>query len=150
MKGPALLKRLIDDGMQFGEMSQKKAEKIVDDFVKAGELHRKDAKEAVQHLVERGRATTEHVIALVQAEIAKQLGTFGIRLDEIESRVEEVAANLGLGSRRTTASKAAAGPSGVAKVATKKAPAKKATAKKVPAKKAAAKKAPAKKAAAKK
>ena len=136
MKGPALLKRLIDDGLQFGEMSQKKAEKIVDDFVKAGQLHRKDAENAVQHLVERGRATTEHVIALIQAEISKQLGTFGIRLDDIESRMEEVAANLGL---KKSPAKAAAGPSGVAKVATKKAPAKKA-----PAKKAAAKKAPAK------
>jgi polyhydroxyalkanoate synthesis regulator phasin len=153
MTGSPLLKRLLDTGAQFTEMSQKNAEKVVAEFVKAGEMRRKDAEKTVQHLVERGRATTEHVIGLIQAEVSKQLGRFAQRLDDVESRVEEVAGNLGLASKaaakKAPAAKKAAGPSGVAKVAARKAPAKKAAAKKAPAKKVAAKKAPAKKAPAK-
>jgi polyhydroxyalkanoate synthesis regulator phasin len=154
MTDSPLLKRLLDAGAQFGEMSQKNAEKLVNDFVKAGQLRRKDAEKTVQHLVERGRSSTERWVSVIQAEVSKQLGRFAERLDEVESRVEDVAGNLGLASK-TAAKKAAtttkaAGPSGVAKVVARKAPAKKAAAKKAPAKKAATKKAPAKKAAAKK
>ena len=38
MTGSPVLKRLLDTGAQFTEMSQKNAEKIVAEFVKAGEL----------------------------------------------------------------------------------------------------------------
>ena len=147
MTGSPVLKRLLDAGMQFTEMSQKNAEKLVSDFVKAGQLRRKDAEKTVQRLVERGRATTEHVVCLIQAEVAKQLGKFAERLDDIEARVEDVASNVGLGSKASAAKAAAqqaTGPSGVARVVTRKAPAKKAAVKKA-AKKAPAKKAPAKK-----
>jgi polyhydroxyalkanoate synthesis regulator phasin len=149
MTAPPLLQRLFDTGAQFTEMSQKHAEKAVAEFVKAGDLRRKDAEKAVQHLVERGRATTEHVISLIQAEVSKQLGRFALRLDDVESRIEEVAGNLGFASK-SPAHRKAAGPSGVAKVTARKASVKRAPAKKAAAKKAAAKKAPAKKAAAKK
>src|SRR4026207_366087 len=145
MTGSPLLKRLLDTGAQFTEMSQKNAEKAVAEFVKAGELRRKDAERAGQQLVARGRATTEHVISLVQAEVSKQLGRFAQRLDDVESRVEEVAGNLGFAQKKpaqkapaTKAAPKAAGPSGVAKVTARKAPAKKAAAKKAPAKKKAA------------
>ena len=43
MTDSPILKRLLDSGTQFGEMSQKNAEKLVNDFVKAGQLRRKDA-----------------------------------------------------------------------------------------------------------
>ena len=152
MTASPVLKRLLDTGMQYSEMSQKNAEKLVSDFVKAGQLRRKDAEKTVQRLVELGRSTTEHVVSLIQAEVTKQLGKFAQRLDDIESRVEDVAGNMGLGSKPSAtefAVKQATGPSGVAKVVTRKAPAKKAAVKKAT-KKASAKKAPAKKTAVKK
>ncbi|MEP7114743.1 MAG: hypothetical protein ABI862_15860, partial [Ilumatobacteraceae bacterium] len=139
MTGSPVLKRLLDTGAQFTEMSQKNAEKLVGEFVKAGQLRRKDAEKTVQQLVERGRSTTEHVISLIQAEVSKQLGRFAQRLDDVEARVEDVAGNFGLASNASakkaapTAKKApvkAAGPSGVPKVVVRKAPAKKVAAKK--------------------
>jgi polyhydroxyalkanoate synthesis regulator phasin len=148
MTGTPLLKRLLDTGAQFTEMSQKNAEKIVAEFVKTGELRRKDAEKTVQNLVERGRATTEYVLGLIQAEVSKQLGRFAQRLDEVETRVEEVAGNFGLGSKAPA--KKATGPSGVAKVAVKKSTVKKAAAKKSSAKKSTVKKSAAKKSAARK
>lgn len=153
MAGKPLLKRLLDTGMQFSEMSQSNAEKIVGDLVKAGQLRRKDAEKSVQSLVDRGRATTEHLINLIQGEVAKQLGRFAQRLDDVEARVESVAGTMGDAARpappkasatkkaapkkaaakkapaKKATPKTAAGPSGVAKIAARKAPAKKAAAK---------------------
>ena len=65
MTGSPVLKRLLDTGMQYTEMSQKNAEKIVSEFVKAGQVRRKDAEKVVQRLVERGRSTTEHVVGSI-------------------------------------------------------------------------------------
>jgi len=158
MTGPTVLKRLVDTGASYAEMSQKNAEKLVSDFVKAGQVRRKDAEKMVQRLVERGREQTQYLIGVIKTEVTKQLGVFAGRLDDIETQLEEIAGNLGLASmvptKRAAPVKKAAGPSGVAKVTTRKAPArkkaaaKKAAVKKAPAKKAAAKKAPAKKKAA--
>jgi polyhydroxyalkanoate synthesis regulator phasin len=137
MTGSPVLKRWLDTGMQYTEMSQKNAEKLVSDFVKAGQVRRKDAEKTVKQLVERGRTTTEHVVSLIQSEVSKQIGKFAKRLDDVEARVEDVAGSFGLGSNP------AAKQAPATKVATKKAAAKKAPAKK----KAAIKRAPAKKAA---
>ena len=98
MPGTPLLKRLLDAGMQFSEMSQSTAEKVVHDFVKTGAVRRKDAEKTVQMLVDRGRSSTEHLVATVQAEIANQLGRFASRIDDVESRLEEIAAKLGIAS----------------------------------------------------
>ena len=60
MTGPTVLKRLVDTGASYAEMSQKNAEKLVSDFVKAGQVRRKDAEKMVQRLVERvSRAVAE-------------------------------------------------------------------------------------------
>jgi len=142
-----LLKRMLDAGMHFTEMSQDNAERLVKDFVKSGQVRRKDSEKTVQQLVDRGRSATEQVVATVQSEISKQLGRFADRLDGVEERVEELAQRLGIKAKKAAVKKAAP----VKKAAAKKAaPVKKAAVKKAaPVKKAAAKKAaPVKKAAA--
>src|SRR3954471_22244337 len=111
MNGSSVFKRLLETGAQFGELSQKNAERLVSELVKAGDMRRKDAEQTVQRLVERGRATTEHYARLAQAEVSKQLGRLAQRLDEVESRVEEVAAGFGVGSRRSTKAASSAGSS---------------------------------------
>jgi polyhydroxyalkanoate synthesis regulator phasin len=132
MAANTIVKRMLDAGVQFTEMSQSSAEKLVNEFVKAGQLRKKDAEEAVQELVDRGRSSTEHLFALVQSEVAKQLSRFADRVDGVEGRIEELAQSMGVTSK----------PQAPAKTA----PAKKSPAKKAPVKKSAAKKAPAKKA----
>src|SRR3954447_11058537 len=99
MTGQNVLKRILDTGGTYADMSQKNAEKLVAEFVKAGQVRRKDAEKMVQRLVERGRERTEYLINVIRAEVTKQLGVFAGQLDDIEARVEEMAANLGLGSR---------------------------------------------------
>ncbi len=149
MSGNALIKRLLDAGMQFTGMTQEQAEKIVKELIRNGQARRKDSERLVEELVSRGREVTESAVAAMQAEWTKQLGRFAARLDEIESSVEDIAQKLGITKKAPAAPAKKAAPAKAAPA--KAAPAKKAPAKKSPAKKAApAKKAPAKKAPAKK
>jgi polyhydroxyalkanoate synthesis regulator phasin len=145
MSGHTLFKRLLDAGMQFTEMTQEQAERIVKELVKSGQARKKDSEKMVEELLSRGREAGGSAVASMQSELTKQLGKIAGRLDDIETRVEELAKKVGV----TGKSAPAAAPAPAA-TPVKKAPAKKAAAKKAPAKKAAAKKAPAKKAPAKK
>ena len=135
------IKKFLDAGAQFTEMSKKQAESLVKTLIKSGEMQRKDADRVIQKLFARGKETTDKISALVQHEVAQQVSAFSERFDEMEDRVEALAKSL-----RGNASKVAAtpAPAPAEKVPAKKVPAKKAAAAKVPAKKAPAKKAPAK------
>jgi len=102
-----LLKKMLDAGMQFTEMSQKQAEKLVKEFVKAGQARKKDSDELVRQIVDRGRTLSEQIVASVQAEAAKQMSKFAGRLDEIEARVEALAAKVGMAPKATNEESAA-------------------------------------------
>ncbi|MEO5724967.1 MAG: hypothetical protein ABIQ39_12345 [Ilumatobacteraceae bacterium] len=135
MASTSPLKRLIDAGMQFNEMTQAAAERIVGEMVRAGELRRKDAEQTVHQLVQRGRAATEQMIAAVRSEVTKQIALVAGRLDDIESRIEDLAKRAGLTSKPSPPSKSPAKKAAVKKAPVKKAPVKKAAVKKAPAKK---------------
>lgn len=100
MAANPLLKRMLDAGMQFTEMSQKQAEKLVKEFVKAGQARKKDTDEMVRQIVDRGKNLSEQIVAVVQAELAKQMGKFAGRLDELEGRVEGLAAKVGEAAKK--------------------------------------------------
>ena len=159
-----LIKRLIDAGLSFTQMSQAKAEEIAKDLQEAGQLRVDEAQATVQDLMARGRENTENLMRLVQREVSKQLESMGVDLSDLESRVEDLAARVGIrtpggGSSASAASTAASSPAkkSTAKKSTarkttaaKKSTAKKSTAKRTAAKKTTAKRAPAKKTTAKK
>ena len=109
-----MLKRYLDAGVAFTQMTRSRAESIVKDLVKAGELQQKQAQKQVDDLVERSRKNTEQLMEMVRKEITQQLSSVGIATKEDIARLE-------------------------AKIdgAKSSAPAKKAIAKKAPAKKAA-------------
>jgi polyhydroxyalkanoate synthesis regulator phasin len=143
-----MLKRYLDAGLAFTQMTRERADAIVKDLVKAGEIQREQAQERVEDLVERSRRNTEQLVELVRKEITAQIRQLGVvtrtDMSRLEKRVDSLFSAAGSGAKKAAPAKAAA--------PAKKAPAaKKAAAKKAPAKKAAAaKKAPAKKAPAKK
>ena len=125
-----LLKRMLDAGMQFTEMSQKQAEKLVKEFVKTGQARKKDSDEMVRQIVDRGRSLSEQIVASVQAELAKQMSKFAVRLDDVEGRVEALATKVGLAAKAATdkvadkvADKTAGGKTAGDKPAAKMAPA---------------------------
>jgi polyhydroxyalkanoate synthesis regulator phasin len=144
-----IVKRMLDAGVQFTEMSQSSAEKLVHELVKSGKLRKKDAEHVVQDLVDRGRSTTEQLIAAVQSEVAKQLARVADRVDDLEARIEDLAHTVGVAKKAPSAPVAEDPvPAAPKKPAAKKPAAKKAAPKKPAAKKAAPKKPAAKKAAA--
>ncbi len=108
------LKRYLEAGMSFTQMTRSRAEAIVKDLVKAGELQREQTQERVDDLVDRSRKNTEHLLSLVRREVSQQLSGMGLATKDDLARLE---AKL---SRRPAANvaKKAAAPA-------KKAPAKK-------------------------
>ncbi len=86
-----VLAQLIESGMSFTQMTQARAEEIVKDLTKSGDIRKKEAQRVTKQLVDRGRESTEKLLAMVQAEVAKQVGRFAAQLDEVESRLEELA-----------------------------------------------------------
>jgi polyhydroxyalkanoate synthesis regulator phasin len=129
-----LIKRYLDAGMAFTQMTQAKAEAIVRDLVQAGEVQAGRTEDLVGELLERSRRNTEALLELIRTEVRDQLVALGV---------------LGEDGKATGAApaKQAAAASGSTKKAAKKAASK---AKKAGAKKSAAKKSAAKRSASKK
>jgi len=142
-----IVKRYLDAGANFTELTQRRAEAIVKDLVKTGEVQAEQAQQAVQDLLDRSRRSTEKFLELVRHEVRAQVASLGLASKKELARLEKRIDTL---RPKPAAKKAPAKKAPAKKTAAKKAPAKKAAAKKAPAKKAPAKKAPAKKAAAKK
>ena len=123
------LKRSMDAGMAFTQLTRARAEAIVKEWVKAGDIQREQAQERVDDLVERSRKNTEQFMETIRKEISRQLSTLGFAtkddLAKLEARLTKGAASRP--AAKTTAKKAPA----------KSAPAKKASGAKTTAKKAA-------------
>src|SRR4051794_41888701 len=139
-----MLRRYLDAGIAFTQMTRDRAEAIVRDFVKTGELQRDQAQKNVDDLLDQSRKNTERLLDMVRKEIQDQLQSFGLAtradVERIESRLSALESK-----RSATPSDPAPGPTvtpggstrGLAKkAATTKTTAKKAVAKKAPAKKA--------------
>jgi polyhydroxyalkanoate synthesis regulator phasin len=120
-----LLKRYLDAGLAFTQMTQQRAEAIVKDLVKAGEVQAEQATARRNELVERSRQNTEKLVDTVRKEVREQVRSLGLATQhDIEALRKEIASLKKAGA--TT------------KVAPAKATAKKSTAKKAAATKKAA------------
>jgi heparin binding hemagglutinin HbhA len=132
-----VLKKYLDAGVSFTNLTQSKAEALVKELVKAGEVQTEQAQAAVIELLERSKKNTEALIEQIRKEISDSAESLGLATIADITRLEKLIASIKI-------------PGSSAKVpapAAKKAPAKKAPAKKAPAKKAPAKKAAAEKSA---
>src|SRR4051794_37450256 len=86
------LKRYLDAGVAFTQMTRARAESIVKDLVKAGEVQRDQTQERVDELMDRSRKNTEQLLELVRAEIRQQFSAMGLAtkedIDRIEARLD--------------------------------------------------------------
>lgn len=124
------LRRYLDAGIAFTQMTRQRAEAIVKDLVNAGEMQRDQTQQFVDELVERSRKNTEMLLDTVRKEVADQLSNLGLAtkadLAALERRISGRSAASSTGARtsgvkaaKKTAKKVTAAP----KKATKKAPA---------------------------
>jgi polyhydroxyalkanoate synthesis regulator phasin len=144
-----VLKKYLDAGVSFTNLTQAKAEALVKELVKVGEVQTEQAQAAVIDLLERSKKNTEALIEQIRKEISESAESLGLATIADITRLEKLIASIKIPGSTSAAAPEAPAPA-AKKAAAKKAPAKKAPAKKAAAKKAPAKKAPAKKAAAKK
>jgi polyhydroxyalkanoate synthesis regulator phasin len=148
-----ILKRYLDAGMAFTQLTRERAEAIVGDLVKAGEVRRKETEQQIEALLERSRKNTEDLVAIIRREVAEQLKSLG--LEDLAKRAGASAAAAKETGKETLEGRAPATtpPAPPANAPVKKAAPAKAAKKAAPAKKASplivpgqpAKKAPAKK-----
>src|SRR5579872_2667992 len=142
-----LLRRYLDAGVAFTQLTRQRAEGIVRDLVRSGEVSRDQATARVEELLERSRQNTEGVLSLVRKELDDRIAQLNlVTRDDVTSLLGRLGISAG------TVRRARASGQRVAKKATSgaKTTARKATAKKTAAKKTTARKATAKKTAAKK
>ena len=124
-----LLKRYLDAGVAFTQMTQAKAEGIVRELVRAGEVQTGDARQRVEELLERSRRNSDQLVKLVRDEVNSQVSRLGLVPKKELDAVRRELADLRAQQARTVV-KAATPATGVKKAAAKKAaPAKKAAAK---------------------
>jgi len=99
------LRRYLDAGMAFTQLTRARAEAIVKDLVKAGELQRDQTQERVDDLLERSRKNTEALREIVRKEIREQLAAIGLATKDDIARLER---KLGNGPAKSAAKKATA------------------------------------------
>lgn len=133
-----LLKRYLDAGVAFTQMTQRRAEEIVRDLVKAGEVQTAEAQQRVNELVAQSRENTERLVAIVRNEIRDQIDALNLAtkgdLEGIRRQLDKLVGR-GVGAPAQAASTA---KSAATQAVQKAAPAKKAVAKKAGAAKKAA------------
>jgi polyhydroxyalkanoate synthesis regulator phasin len=118
-----MLRRYLDAGIAFTQMTQRRAEGIVRDLVKAGEVQSEQASQTVEDLVNRSRQNTERLLELVRKEIRSSVGNLGLATKDdiarLESRINAVSSAGRAGGTKKAAKKLVV-PSGATKKATKK------------------------------
>ena len=118
-----VVRKYLDAGLSYAQVTRERAEEIVKDLVDAGEVRANEAQDAVKDLVDRSRKQSEALTERIRSEVKDQL-----------SRVQPVSqADFDALAKRVAAVEKQA------KSATKKPAAKKPAAKKPAAKKPAAK-----------
>ena len=113
-----ILKRYLDAGMHFTQMTQQRAEAIVKDLVKAGEVQAEQAQTTVRDLVERSRSNTERLLEQVRGEVQKQLAVAEYVTKDVVTRmqaqIDELRSQLpgGRPAKKKAPAKKAAGQEG--------------------------------------
>ena len=135
-----VLRRYIDAGIEFTQLTRQRAEDVVRELVRAGEVQAEQAQQAVEELMERNRRNTERLVETVRREMRNQVGNLGLATKDDVARIQRRIDTLEGRSARPPAVKAAPKKAASTKAAGKKAAGKKSAAKKSAGKKSAAKK----------
>jgi polyhydroxyalkanoate synthesis regulator phasin len=103
-----LLKKYLDAGLAFTQMTQQRAEAIVKDLVKAGEVQASEATKRRNELIERSRENTENLFATVRKEVQQQVRAMGLATQSDVEALRKEIASLKEASKPAAATKAPA------------------------------------------
>lgn len=68
-----VVRKYLDAGVSYAQVTREKAEEIVRDLVKAGEVRAEEAQDMVREMVERSRERSEALSERVRTEVRDQL-----------------------------------------------------------------------------
>jgi polyhydroxyalkanoate synthesis regulator phasin len=97
------IRKYLDAGSVFGQVTRGRAEEIVRELVNAGDIQRSQAQEWVDTLVERSRKSSEQIIETVRREVAAQLSRVdGKAIENLSRQVADVLKKSADAGRRAT------------------------------------------------
>ena len=97
------IRKYLDAGSVFGQVTRGRAEEIVRELVNAGDIQRSQAQEWVDTLVERSRKTSEQIIEMVRHEVSAQLSRVdGKAIENLSKQVADVLKKSADAGRRAT------------------------------------------------
>lgn len=115
-------KRYLEVGLEFTEITRKRAEAIVKDLVKAGEVQREQAQQRVDELLERSRQASVAFAEAVRTEVTRQLSELGlVQAPKKAATAAKATATKTAGTAKKAAKSTAKKTTGAAKKTAKKA-----------------------------
>ena len=97
------IRKYLDAGSVFGQVTRGRAEEIVRELVNAGDIQRSQAQEWVDTLVERSRKTSEQIIEMVRHEVSAQLSRVdGKAIENLSKQVADVLKKSADAGRKAT------------------------------------------------
>jgi polyhydroxyalkanoate synthesis regulator phasin len=97
------IRKYLDAGSVFGQVTRGRSEEIVRELVNAGDIQRNQAQEWVDTLVDRSRRSSEQIIELVRHEVAAQLSRVdGKAIENLSKQVADVLKKSADAGRRAT------------------------------------------------
>ena len=90
------LRKYVEAGIAFTQLTKAKAEAMVRELVKAGDVQREQAQDRVDELLDRSRKSTEGLVGLIRRELAQQLSSMGFAtkddVERLDARLDAMAA----------------------------------------------------------
>ena len=97
------IRKYLDAGSVFGQVTRGRAEEIVRELVNAGDIQRSQAQEWVDTLVDRSRRSSEQFIEMVRHEVAAQLNRVDAKaIENLSKQVADVLKKSADAGRRAT------------------------------------------------
>jgi polyhydroxyalkanoate synthesis regulator phasin len=97
------IRKYLDAGSVFGQVTRGRAEEIVRELVNAGDIQRSQAQEWVDTLVERSRKSSDQIIDMVRHEVSAQLSRVdGKAIENLSKQVADVLKKSADAGRRAT------------------------------------------------
>ena len=116
-----IIRRALEAGSDFGQMTQQRADALVKSLVEAGEVQRDQAQKLVTDIVERSRENRERLLATIDREVKNSVGRMGLATKEDLDVLRRKVTRLEKAAKKPAAKKPAAKKPAAKKTAKKKA-----------------------------
>jgi polyhydroxyalkanoate synthesis regulator phasin len=118
-----VVRKYLDAGVTYAQVTREKAEEVINDLVKAGEVRAEEAQAAVKGLVDQSRKRSEALSERIRNEVRDQLAKVQpasqADLDALTRRVAAVEKKASAATKKPAAKKPAAKKPAAKKAAAK-------------------------------